>query len=131
MGRLDGKVAFVTGTARGQGRSHAVRLVQEGADVIALDLCAQVPGSPHPGATTADLEETVRLVEALDRRIVAEPGDVRESADLERVLAAGVSHFGRLDVVVANAGITVEPHSADEISEESWDPTIAINLSGV
>ncbi|MGY1745096.1 mycofactocin-coupled SDR family oxidoreductase [Blastococcus sp. SYSU D00695] len=131
MGSLEGKVAFITGAARGQGRSHAVRLAEEGADVIAVDLCAEVPGTPYPGATAEDLAETVRQVEALDRRIVAEQADVRDLAALQRVLAAGVGQFGRLDVVLANAGITVDPHPADSISEESWDTTIAINLSGV
>jgi (+)-trans-carveol dehydrogenase len=131
MGTLDGKVAFITGAARGQGRSHAVRLAEEGADIIAVDVCAAIPGTPYPGATPADLEETVRQVEDLDRRIVAEQADVRDLAALERVLAIGVERLGRLDVVLANAGITVDPHRVDVISEESWDATIAINLSGV
>jgi (+)-trans-carveol dehydrogenase len=131
MGTLEGKVAFITGAARGQGRSHALRLAEDGADIIAVDLCATVPGTPYPGATAEDLDETVRLVEALGRRIVAEQADVRDLPALEKALGTGVETLGRLDIVCANAGITVDPHTADAISEESWDTTVAINLSGV
>jgi SDR family mycofactocin-dependent oxidoreductase len=131
MGSLEGRVAFITGAARGQGRSHALRLAEEGADIIAVDLCEDVPGTPYPGATVEDLAETVRQVEGLGRRIIAEQADVRDLAALEKVLSVGVGHFGRLDIVLANAGITVDPHQVDAISEESWDTTIDINLSGV
>src|ERR1700722_1552761 len=98
MGRVEGKVAFVTGAARGQGRSHAVRLAQEGADIVAVDLCAQVESVPYPMATADDLAETVAQVEALDRRIVAAPADVREFAQLARLLDAAVAELGRLDI---------------------------------
>jgi SDR family mycofactocin-dependent oxidoreductase len=131
MGNLEGKVAFISGAARGQGRSHAVRLAEEGADIIAVDLCEDVTGVPYRGATADDLQETVRQVEELERRIFAEQADVRDLKALEEVLAAGVHELGRLDIVLANAGITVDPHPVDDISEESWDTTIAINLSGV
>ena len=103
--RLEGKVAFITGAARGQGRSHAVRLAEEGADIIAVDLCAQIESNPYPLATPEDLDETVNLVEKLGRRIVARKADVRERGELVAALAEGVAELGRLDVVVANAGI--------------------------
>jgi SDR family mycofactocin-dependent oxidoreductase len=104
-GRMEGKVALVTGAARGQGRSHAVRLAQEGADIIAVDVCSQISSVPYPMATEADLAETARQVEELDRRVVAQVADVRDRAPLAAAVAAGVAALGRLDVVVANAGI--------------------------
>lgn len=103
--RLEGKVAFITGAARGQGRSHAVRLAEEGADIVAVDLCEQIESNPYPLATPEDLEETVRLVKDLGRNIVASKADVRERDQLRDALDAGVSELGRLDIVVANAGI--------------------------
>ena len=104
-GRLEGKVAFITGAARGQGRSHAVRLAQEGADIIAVDICEQIESTPYPLATPEDLDETKRLVERLDRRIVTAKADVRERSQLRDALGAGVAELGRLDIVLANAGI--------------------------
>jgi SDR family mycofactocin-dependent oxidoreductase len=130
MGRVEGKVAFVTGAARGQGRSHAVRLAQEGADIIAVDTAAKVDSVPYPLATAEDLTETVRLVEALDRRIVAREADVRDSAALAAAVEEGVSEFGRLDIVLANAGIS-SPAPTLEMSEETWQDMIDINLTGV
>ena len=103
--QFDGKVAFITGAARGQGQSHAVRFAEEGADIIAVDLCAQIDGVAYPMATPADLEETVNLVEKTGRRIVAEQADVRDFEKLKAVVASGVSEFGRVDFVLANAGI--------------------------
>ena len=102
---LDGKVAFITGAARGQGRSHAVRFAEEGADIIAVDLCGQIDSVIYPMATPGDLEETVNLVEKTGRRIVAEQADVRDFDRLKAVVANGVAEFGRLDFVLANAGI--------------------------
>jgi SDR family mycofactocin-dependent oxidoreductase len=131
MGRLDGQVAFITGAARGQGRSHAIRLAEEGADIIAIDLCEDVPDVPYPGATEADLAETMRLVEALDRRIVAERADVRDINSLQRVVDRGVAEFGRLDIVVANAGIGLKATKAELLSEEVWSDMVDINLNGV
>ena len=130
MGRVEGKTAFVTGAARGQGRSHAVRLAEEGADIIAVDICAQMESVPFPMARPEDLEETVALVEALDRRIVAANADVRDLAALNRVLTEGVTAFGRLDIVCANAGIA--SHGAlDTMSEQTWQDVIDVNLTGV
>ncbi|HEY3631990.1 MAG TPA: mycofactocin-coupled SDR family oxidoreductase [Jatrophihabitantaceae bacterium] len=129
-GRLVGKVAFVTGAARGQGRSHAVRLAAEGADIIAVDVCDQLESVPYPMATKADLDETVAAVEALDRRIVARPADVRDLAALRSVVDEGVAQLGRLDVVVANAGIATYAPAVD-LTELEWDEMIAVNLGGV
>ena len=106
MGTLEGKVAFITGAARGQGRSHAIRLAREGADIIAVDICETFDSMNYPLATPEDLAQTVKDVEALDRRIVAGQGDVRVKSELKAVLDAGLAEFGRLDVVVANAGVT-------------------------
>jgi SDR family mycofactocin-dependent oxidoreductase len=132
MGRLDGKVAFVTGAARGQGRAHAVRMAEEGADIIALDICGQVEGA-FPTATAADLDETVRLVEAADRRIVASHADVRDYAAVESALALGLAELGRLDVVAANAGIAdwFELKSAEQIPGDAWQTMLDVNLTGV
>ena len=104
-GRVEGKVAFITGAARGQGRSHAIRLAQEGADILAVDLAAQVGSVPYPMATPDDLAETVKEVEALDRRIIATEADVRDYRALKQALDRGVAELGRLDIVSANAGI--------------------------
>ena len=129
-GRVEGKVAFITGAARGQGRSHAIRLAQEGADIIAVDLCGQVASVPYAMATPEDLAETVKQVEALDRRIVAAQADVRDFGALRAALDAGVAQLGRLDIVSANAGIA-SIGRLDELTEQSWQDMIDINLSGV
>ena len=104
-GKLEGKVAFITGAARGQGRSHAIRLAQEGANIIAVDLCRQIDSVAYPMATPDDLAETVKEVEALDRRIVAREADVRDEAGLKAAFDAGVAELGPVDIVLANAGI--------------------------
>ena len=130
MGRLDGKVAFITGAARGQGRSHALRMAEEGADIIAVDVAKQLPTVEYPMSTTEDLAETVRLVETLDRRIFAREADVRDYDALKSALDEGVAEFGRLDIVSANAGIFSQGR-ADELSDESWDEMIGVNLTGV
>jgi SDR family mycofactocin-dependent oxidoreductase len=130
MGRLDGKVALITGAARGQGRSHAVRLGQEGARIVAVDLCESLKSPPYDGATEADLAETVRLVEEQDQRALAVKADVRDLSALEGAVAQGMSEFGRLDVVVANAGIA---HFGElwSLTEGEWQEMIDINLTGV
>lgn len=127
-GKLAGKVAFITGAARGQGRSHAVRLAQEGADIIAVDLCAQVETVGYPMATPEDLQETVREVEALDRRIVATQTDVRDRTALQSAFDTGVAELGGVDIVLANAGIAAL--SLNPVEEE-WQDVLDINLTGV
>jgi SDR family mycofactocin-dependent oxidoreductase len=128
--RLTGKVALVTGAARGQGRSHAARLAAEGADIIAVDVCRQLESVAYPMATTADFEETVAAVEATGRKIAAYQADVRDLGALQVAVDSGVSAFGRLDVVVANAGIASYA-PALELSELEFDEMVAVNLGGV
>jgi (+)-trans-carveol dehydrogenase len=130
MALLEGKVAFITGAGRGQGRSHAVRLAQEGADVIAVDLCKPSETAPYPMASPEDLKETVRLVEAAGGRIVAFEADVRESQALQSAVDAGVAEFGRLDIVLANAGIAHYAMATD-LDETSWTDVVNTNLNGV
>jgi len=129
-GRVAGKVAFVTGAARGQGRSHAVRLAEEGAAVIAVDLCAPVEGIAYPPATAGDLEETRRLVEAAGGDVYTGIADVRDGDGLGAVLEAGVAKLGGLDIVVANAGIVHLPAPAVETDPERWRAMIDTNLTG-
>jgi SDR family mycofactocin-dependent oxidoreductase len=129
MGRLDGKVAFVTGAARGQGRAHAQRLAHEGADIIAADICAPVATVKYSASTPADLQETARLVEKEGRRIVARPVDTRDVVHLEELVKDGVAELGRLDVVVANAGILTAGRFW-EITTEQWNDMIGVNLTG-
>ena len=129
-GRVEGKVAFVTGAARGQGRSHAVRLAQEGADIIGIDICSDVETVSYPGATEEDLKETARMVEALDRRAVFTRADVRDPDAVDAALANGVAQLGQLDIVVANAGILTAAPAA-EMTRQLWRETIEVNLSGV
>jgi SDR family mycofactocin-dependent oxidoreductase len=128
MGKLEGQVAFITGAARGQGRSHAVRLAQEGADIIAVDICAQIDTVPYPMATPDDLAETVKEVEALDRRIFARQADVRDPRALKAAFDAGVAEIGPVDIVLANAGIA--PMSMHPKPQE-WQDVIDVNLTGV
>lgn len=130
MGRLAGKVAYITGAARGMGRMHAVRMAEEGADIIALDLCAQVGSVPYAMATEGDLNETVRLVEKTGRRIVARIADTRSIDQQVEVLEEGIEAFGHLDIVVANAGIAGMGYSW-ALSEEQWQDMVDINLTGV
>ncbi|MGY1743481.1 MULTISPECIES: mycofactocin-coupled SDR family oxidoreductase [unclassified Blastococcus] len=131
-GRMEGKVAFITGAARGQGRSHAIRLAQEGADIIAVDICQDIETvTPYyPLATEEELAETVKQVEALDRRIVARKADVRDLDGLQKAFDEGVAELGRVDAVVANAGIATYGR-AWELSGEQWKDMIDVNLTGV
>jgi (+)-trans-carveol dehydrogenase len=130
MARLEEKVAFVTGAARGQGRSHALRLAEEGADIIAVDIASQIDTVPYPMGTPGDLAETVDEVEAHGRRIVAAEVDVRDYDALKAALDDGVAELGRLDIVSANAGI-VSFGSAEELPEQTWQDMIDVNLTGV
>lgn len=127
MGRVDGKVAFITGAARGQGRSHAVRLAEEGADIIAVDICRDIETIKYPLATPEDLKETARLVEAQGRRIVAVEADVREAGQLRAALDQGIAELGRLDIVVAQAGIA---GMHGEPPMQAWSDVIDTNLIG-
>jgi SDR family mycofactocin-dependent oxidoreductase len=130
-GRLEGKVAFVTGAARGQGRSHAIRMAEEGADIIAIDICRQVDTVPIPMSTPEDLEETVAQVKARGRGIVAAQGDVRDFQALKDVVDEGVAQFGRLDIVVANAGLAADAAGMDIMDEKLWNDSVGVNLTGV
>lgn len=131
MGRLDGKVVFITGVARGQGRSHAIRFAEEGADIIGIDVVEPIAGSTSPPATQADMDETIAAVEALDRRIVATKADVRSLAQVKAAADAGVAQLGRLDVVIANAGVSTAMGPTESLTEEAFVDMIDINLNGV
>ncbi|WP_175551847.1 mycofactocin-coupled SDR family oxidoreductase [Geodermatophilus amargosae] len=130
VGRVEGKVAFITGAARGQGRAHALRLAQEGAEIIAVDVCQSFDTVPYDGSTESDLAQTVKEVEALDRRIVARKADVRDLGSLQAAVDEGLSEFGHIDIVCANAGIaSFAP--ALELTEEMWQEVVDVNLIGV
>lgn len=128
MGKLEGQVAFITGAARGQGRAHAIRLAEEGADIIAIDICQQMDAVPYPMSTRDDLDETVREVEALGRRIVAHEADVRDLAALQKAFDDGVAELGPVTVVVANAGIGPGGFAS---AQQQWDEVVGVNLTGV
>lgn len=129
MGMLDGKVALISGAARGQGRSHATRLAEEGADIVAFDILDQIQTAAHDMGTQEDLDETVREVEALDRRIIAARGDVRVQSDMDAVVQSAVADLGHLDILVANAGIfSYAP--AWELTDEQWQDMIDVILTG-
>src|ERR1700730_4770383 len=130
-GRVEGKVAFITGAARGQGRSHAVRLAQEGADIIAIDICKQIDSVRIPLSPPEDLAETADLVKGHNRRIVTAEVDVRDYDSLKAAVDSGVEQLGRLDIIVANAGIGNGGETLDKTSEEDWTEMIDINLAGV
>lgn len=128
MGKLDGKVAFITGAARGQGRSHAIRLAEEGADILGVDICAQLKSVTYPMGTADELEETVKAVEALGRRMFARPADVRDVDALQAAFDAGVAELGPVEIVLANAGIGPSGLSSPQVQ---WDEVISVNLTGV
>jgi SDR family mycofactocin-dependent oxidoreductase len=129
MGNLDGRVAFITGAARGQGRAHAVRLASEGADIIALDICRDIDTMDYPNATPDDLDETVKLVENEGRRIIAHQADVRDADALVQIVRAGVNELGRLDIVIANAGIIRLGDGGDR--RRIFRDIVDVNLIGV
>jgi SDR family mycofactocin-dependent oxidoreductase len=129
MGTLDGKVAFITGAARGMGRAHAVKLAGEGADIIAIDVCAEFDSTDYPGATAEDLATTVRLVERQGRRILARQADVRDGEAVDAAVADGVGEFGRLDIVIGNAGIIRVSDTDDR--RRTFRDVVEVNLIGV
>ena len=128
MAGLEGKVAFITGAARGQGRAHAVRLAREGADILGVDICADTPSIDYPNATRADLDETAQLVEAEGRKVVALQADVRDLAGLQKAFDEGMSSLGRVDIVLANAGIVRLGDGGDPAAV--WGDIINTNLTG-
>lgn len=128
MGKLEGQVAFITGAARGQGRAHAIRLAHEGADVVAVDICRQLESVVYPMSTREDLDETVRQVQALGRRIVAHDVDVRDAQALQEAFDDGVAELGPVTIVVANAGIGPSGFAS---AEQQWDEVVDVNLKGV
>jgi NAD(P)-dependent dehydrogenase (short-subunit alcohol dehydrogenase family) len=131
-GSLTGKIAFVTGAARGQGRSHALRLAQEGADIIALDRCQPFDTVPYDMPTEADLDQTAKEIEALDRRIVYGQADTRDLPAVQRIVDRGIAALGRIDIIVANAGIySFGPLSSLDITPERWADVVGTNLTGV
>jgi SDR family mycofactocin-dependent oxidoreductase len=129
MGLLDGKVAFISGAARGQGRSHALRFAEEGADIVAIDLCGQIESVPYQLATSEDLDETAKAVEALGRKVVAQVADVRDAAGLRRVVSEATSALGPIDIIVANAGIATTGGTADP--DTAFREVVDVNLIGV
>jgi SDR family mycofactocin-dependent oxidoreductase len=130
MGALDGKVAFISGGARGQGRSHAVRLAKDGADIVTFDICEQIESAPYPLGTEDELAQTVSQVQALGRRIVAAKADVRDQAAVEKVVDEGLAEFGRLDIVIANAGIMPVLGPTSTVVQ-AWHDCIDVMLTGV
>ncbi|MFJ2008510.1 mycofactocin-coupled SDR family oxidoreductase [Streptomyces chartreusis] len=130
MGRLDGKVALVTGAARGLGRSHALRLAEEGADIVAIDICAPIETAPYELAAPDDLSETAKLVEGNGRRVLARQTDVRDLSALQDLVADAVEEFGGIDILVANAGIASFGLSW-ELAEEQWQEMLDVNLTGI
>ncbi|GAB5895685.1 mycofactocin-coupled SDR family oxidoreductase [Mycolicibacterium mageritense] len=132
MGCLDGKVAFITGVARGQGRSHAIRLASDGAAIIGVDICADIASNGYPMASRAELDETTSLVEAAGGKMIGAVADVRDFHQLKTALDAGVEQFGRLDIVCANAGIATMAFRELTIEEdlEMWTDVLNVNLVG-
>ena len=129
MGTLDGKVAFISGIARGQGRSHALRLASEGADIIGIDICHDIGTMDYPNATPADLAETTKLIEQLDRRVITSEADVRDFDAVRSAIDAGVAELGRLDIVLSNAGI-VRLHADSDDPAQLWQDIVGVNLAG-
>ncbi|HUR74034.1 MAG TPA: mycofactocin-coupled SDR family oxidoreductase [Sporichthya sp.] len=131
MGKLTGKVAFITGAARGQGRSHALRLAEEGADIIAVDICRDIESVSYPLGTSQDLQDTVAQIESLDRRVVHAEVDVRDAAGLRAVLGQGVADLGGVDIVLPNAGILGSNPDPGADQDQLFRDVIDINLTGV
>jgi SDR family mycofactocin-dependent oxidoreductase len=132
VGRLDGKVAFISGVARGQGRSHAIRLAREGANVIGVDICADIPANHYPMASRDELDETVDLVEQAGGKMLGTVADVRDFHQVKAAMDDGVAHFGRLDIALGNAGIAPVAFHELSIEEElaQWRAVVDVNLDG-
>jgi SDR family mycofactocin-dependent oxidoreductase len=131
MGNLEGKVAFITGVARGQGRSHAERLASLGADIVGLDICEDTPTMDYPNASASDLEQTVKAVESHGRRMVAQKADVRDAAAVQSVADKGFETFGRIDIALSNAGIVrLSPCESPDQELQLWQDIVATNLTG-
>jgi len=130
MRRVDGKVAFITGVARGQGRAHAIKLAEEGANIIGVDICAPVESAPYEMASREDLDETVRLVEEAGGKMVARVADVRDLAALTAAVDEGVEQFGRLDIILGNAGVCTYGEMST-MDEAQWQEMMDIDLTGV
>ncbi len=130
MGRMEGRVVFITGAARGQGRSHAVRLAEEGADIVGVDICADIDAVPYALSTPGDLAETITLVEKTGRRMLGFEADVRDRAALQRAFDAGVAEFGHIDTVLANAGVILTRIDEPD-AQAAWDVGIGVMLTGV
>ena len=129
MGEVEGRVALVTGAARGQGRAHAIALANEGADLIVTDLCADIGTVPYPLGTAAELAETVSLVEATGQRCLSMPADIRDTAGIGLVVEAGIEAFGQIDICVANAGVTGYG-TFHELDDDTWNDMIDVDLTG-
>ena len=130
MGLLDGKVALITGGARGQGRAHAIASAREGADIVLIDIADQLESVPYAMGTKEDLAETVSQVEALDRRVISAVADVRSQEEIDDVVSVAITEFGQVDILIANAGIWTQGPFW-ELAEQSWDEMIGVNLTGV
>ena len=129
MGVVEGRIALVTGAARGQGRAHAIALANEGADLIVTDLCADIGTVPYPLGTAAELAETVAMVEATGQRCLSMPADIRDTAGIGLVVEAGIEAFGRIDICVANAGVTGYG-KFHELDDDTWNDMIDVDLTG-
>lgn len=130
MGKLDGKVALITGGGRGQGRSHALTFAREGADIIVCDIAEQITTVPYAMSNQADLDDTVRLVEEQDQRCIGMQADVRDTEQVNAVVSRAISEFGRIDILIANAGI-VAPVPFVDITDEAWNDMVDTDLGGV
>jgi SDR family mycofactocin-dependent oxidoreductase len=128
MAGLEGKVAFITGAARGQGRAHAIRLAREGADILAVDICEDIGSMDYPNASREELDETAQLVEREGRKVVALKADIRDLVALQRAFDEGMSSLGRVDIVIANAGIVRLTDGGDPA--DVWSDIVATNLTG-
>jgi SDR family mycofactocin-dependent oxidoreductase len=130
MGLLEGKVALITGGARGQGRAHAITSAREGADIVLVDFHGEIATAPYALATAGDVEQTVKEIEALDRRVLPVEADVRSQAALDEAVRRGLAEFGKIDILIANAGVWSQAPFW-KLTEQQWDDIMGVNLGGV